>query len=153
MLEQLQLAGEDVLPTSEALDSRLAQIRFMSTEADFKVGELKDRLKEIKEEALEPVKDQIELKKASIELWTCVAQHYEISAALEEARIKSELEELPFLVYAYSIAGDKNGVRIKVGTDQDMLDVRMEIHALYEMLIIAEFKDGVNQERGGYSVN
>ena len=147
-MEEARLADEEILPTGDMTQyDHLNKIRLMSTDAEFKAEFLKGEIKAIKEDALNPFKNQLDLKKSSIELWTAVALFFQISAAIEEAKIKSEMEDPAFYVYAYVIAGDKD-IRVKVGTGQDMLDARLMILAPVEMQVIAGFLKGEEVEEG-----
>lgn len=145
-MEEARLADEDILPTGDMSQyDRLNKIRLMSTDAECKAEFLKGEIKTIKEDALSPFKNQLYLKKSSVELWTAIALFFQISAAIEEAKIKSEMEDPTFYVCAYVIAGDKN-IRVKVGTGQDMLDTKLMILPPIEMQVIAVFLKGEQVE-------
>lgn len=145
-MEEARLADEDILPTGDMSQyDRLNKIRLMSTGAECRAEFLKGEIKTIKEDALSPFKNQLYLKKSSVELWTAIALFFQISAAIEEAKIKSKMEDQTFYVYAYVIAGDKN-IRVKVGTGQDMLDTKLMILPPIEMQVIAGFLKGEQVE-------
>lgn len=141
---QLRLAGEDLMPTEEGVlaedKSHMAVAeKYRSSISHLLSAQME--LKEIKDEALAPHKEEIDAKKASIELWTFIANYYQIVSAMEEARIKSKKEDPAFCVYAYTISGVK-GVRVEVGTKQDIRDKEFEISASHTLEIIAEFLHG-----------
>lgn len=141
---QLRLAGEDLMPTEEGVlaedKSHMAVAeKYRSSISHLLSAQME--LKEIKDEALAPHKEEIDAKKASIELWTFIANYYQIVSAMEEARIKSKKEDPAFCVYAYTISGVK-GVRVEVGTKQDIRDKEFEISAAHTLETIAEFLHG-----------
>lgn len=140
---QQRLAGEDVLPTDEPVkrdpDRSEAKDKFSRIQA--KILAEKRAIKEIKEEALAPHKDEISEKESAIELMTFVMSLYEVEAAAAEARVKSKHEDPTYCVYAYTITGIK-GVSIAVGTKQDIRDLDYKHQKVVHSEVLAEFREG-----------
>lgn len=76
-------------------------------------------LKEIKKKAQSPVKEQIDRKKQTIEMFKRLSCYLDVAKAIEDARLKSKMEDLTYHVYA--IPAD-NGAWVKTGSGQDILD-------------------------------
>ena len=140
---QQRLAGEDVLPTDEPVkrDKDLNEVKDKFSRIQAKILAEKRAIKEIKEEALAPHKDEISEKESAIELMTFVMSLYEVEAAAAEARIKSEHEDPTYCVYAYTITGIK-GVSIAVGTKQDIRDLDFKHQKVVHSEVLAEFRNG-----------
>ena len=141
---QLKLAGEDLMPTEDGIlskDKSHATIAQRYQDYMFRLMDEQRELKEIKDEALAPHKEEIDAKKASIELWTFITNYYQVVTAMEEARVKSENADLTFCAYAYTIAGIK-GVYVEVGTKQDMRDRECGIASDHTLEVIAEYLHG-----------
>ncbi len=105
-------------------------------------------LKEIKKKAQSPVKEQIDRKKQTIEMFKRLSCYLDVAKAIEDARLKSKMEDLTYHVYA--IPAD-NGAWVKTGSGQDRLD---DVFAFGEAYVfdIAEFSDGelAGAETGDY---
>ena len=140
---QQRLAGEDVLPTDEPVkrDKDLNEVKDKFSRIQAKILAEKRAIKEIKEEALAPHKDEISEKESAIELMTFVMSLYEVEAAAAEARIKSKHEDPTYCVYAYTITGIK-GVSIAVGTKQDIRDLDFKHQKVVHSEVLAEFREG-----------
>lgn len=140
---QQRLAGEDVLPTAEPVkkDPNLNEAKDKFSRIQAKILAEKRAIKEIKEEALAPHKDEISEKESAIELMTFVMSLYEVEAAAAEAQIKSKHEDPTYCVYAYTIAGIK-GVSIAVGTKQDIRDLDFKHQKVVHSEVLAEFREG-----------
>jgi hypothetical protein len=141
---QLKLAGEDLMPTEDGIlskDKNHATIAQRYQDYMFRLMDEQRELKEIKDEALAPHKEEIDAKKASIELWTFITNYYQVVKAMEEARVKSENADLTFCAYAYTIAGIK-GVYVEVGTKQDMRNRECGIASDHTLEVIAEYLHG-----------
>lgn len=140
---QQRLAGEDVLPTDEPVkrDKDLNEVKDKFARIQAKILDEKRAIKEIKEEALAPHKDEISEKESAIELMTFVMSLYEVEAAAAEARIKSKHEDPTYCVYAYTITGIK-GVSIAVGTKQDIRDLDFKHQKVVHSEVLAEFRNG-----------
>lgn len=140
---QQRLAGEDVLPTDEPVkrDKDLNEVKDKFARIQAKILDEKRAIKEIKEEALAPHKDETSEKESAIELMTFVMSLYEVEAAAAEARIKSKHEDPTYCVYAYTITGIK-GVSIAVGTKQDIRDLGFKHQKVVHSEVLAEFREG-----------
>lgn len=105
-------------------------------------------LKEIKKKAQSPVKEQIDRKKQTIEMFKRLSCYLDVAKAIEDARLKSKMEDLTYHVYA--IPAD-NGAWVKTGSGQDRLD---DVFAFGEAYVfdIAEFSVGelAGAETGDY---
>lgn len=139
---QQRLAGEDVMPTAEPVNGEpeLAKVKDRYDEIRLKIQTEKQAIKEIKEEALAPHKSEISEKESTIELMSFVMTLFEVQAARAEAKIKSKHEAPTFCVYAYTLTGFK-GVRVQVGTKQDIRDLEFEQDGVHSY-VLAEFLNG-----------
>lgn len=140
---QQRLAGEDILPTDEPVkqDKDRSEARDKFSRLQAKILAEKRAIKEIKEEALAPHKDEISEKESAIELMTFVMSLYEVEAAMAEAKVKSMHEDPTYCVYAYTITGVK-GVSVAVGTKQDVRDLDYKHEKAVHTEILAEFRNG-----------
>ncbi|MCC8056406.1 hypothetical protein [Cloacibacillus sp.] len=139
---QQRLAGEDVMPTAEPVkgDPELTKVKDKYDEIRLKIQTEKQAIKEIKEEALAPHKSEISEKESTIELMSFVMTLFEVQTAKAEAKIKSKHEDPTFCVYAYTLTGFK-GVRVQVGTKQDIRDLEYQ-HDGVHSYVLAEFLNG-----------
>lgn len=140
---QEETEGQDVPDTSpEDRQRELAPDVFPTFKTMLTVGQ------ERTQELIEMVKEQIDRKKQTIEMFKRLSCYLDVAKAIEDARLKSKMEDLTYHVYA--IPAD-NGAWVKTGSGQDRLD---DVFAFGEAYVfdIAEFSDGelAGAETGDY---
>ena len=148
--EQTELAP-DVFPSLKTmLTLGQARTKELIDMVNAKLMSEEKTLKEIKKKAQSPVKEQIDRKKQVIEMFKRVSCYLDVVNAIEDARLKSKMEDLTYHVYA--IPAD-NGAWVKVGSGQDRLDDVFTFSEAY-VFDIADFSGGelVGGEIGDYPI-